>query len=92
MQPEHVDGPHDAAGSTKSGDGTRIAWFRDGSGPPLLLVHGTTADHSTWRVSGPLLARDFTTYAVDRRGRGDSSDAETYSIEREYDDLAAARC
>ena len=28
----------------------------DGARPPLLLVHGTTADHRTWRVVAPELA------------------------------------
>ncbi len=89
MEPAHLDGEHALAGTTRSPDGVPIAWFRDGSGPPLVLVHGTTADHTTWRASGPLLARSFTTYAVDRRGRGGSGDSTAYSIEREYDDLAA---
>ena len=41
-----------AAGRVVSADGTPIAWFRSGDGPPLLLVHGTTADHTTFRVAG----------------------------------------
>jgi pimeloyl-ACP methyl ester carboxylesterase len=28
-----------------SKDGTTIAYWRSGKGPPLVLVHGTTADH-----------------------------------------------
>ncbi|HEY8800084.1 MAG TPA: alpha/beta fold hydrolase, partial [Candidatus Limnocylindrales bacterium] len=63
--------------------------FSAGHGSPLVLVHGATADHTTWRTSGPLFAARHTTHAVDRRGRGDSGDAPTYSIEREYEDLAA---
>ena len=39
-----------------SPDGTRIAVFAMGSGPPVLLVHGTSADHRTWRVVAPELA------------------------------------
>jgi pimeloyl-ACP methyl ester carboxylesterase len=35
------------------------------------------------------LSADFTTYAMDRRGRGASADAEDYSIELEFDDVAA---
>ena len=59
-----------------------------GDGPPLVLVHGTSADHTRWNaVIGPLSER-FTTYAVDRRGRGASSDAEPYTIEAEFDDIA----
>jgi pimeloyl-ACP methyl ester carboxylesterase len=66
--------------------------FRDGAGPPLILVHGATADHTTWRTSGPLLASTCTTFAIDRRGRGESGDGppdEPYAIEREYEDLVA---
>ena len=48
-----------------STDGTPIAVFRSGtpSGPPLLLIHGTTADHTTFRTVGPMLG---TTYDVTR--------------------------
>lgn len=33
----------------RSKDGTPIAYERSGTGQPLLLVHGTTADHSSQR-------------------------------------------
>lgn len=72
-------------------DGVPIAVFRSGDGPPLILVHGATADHTTWRTSGPLLAARHTLHAIDRRGRGASGDGdpgEPYAIEREFDDLA----
>ena len=58
--------------------------------PPLLLVHGATADHTTWRAAGPRLAASRRTFAMDRRGRGDSGDGSTYSIELEFGDGAAA--
>ena len=74
----------------RSSDGTPIAVFSAGSGPALVLVHGTTADHRTWRVLGPLLAPRHALHAIDRRGRGDSGDgAGPYSIGLELDDLAA---
>lgn len=57
--------------------------------PPLLLVHGATADHTTWRAVAPELARSRRVYAMDRRGRGASSDNPSYSIEREFEDVAA---
>ena len=31
-----------------SKDGTPIACWQCGAGMPLLLVHGTTGDHSAW--------------------------------------------
>jgi pimeloyl-ACP methyl ester carboxylesterase len=75
--------------SVTSPDGTPIAVFSSGDGPPLLLVHGATADHTTWRSLGPVLEPRFRLLAVDRRGRGASGDGVAYSIEREYSDLAA---
>ena len=73
----------------RSADGTPIVAFRTGEGPPLILVHGATADHTTFRVVGPMFSRHHTVHAVDRRGRGASGDAAPYAIEREYEDLAA---
>jgi pimeloyl-ACP methyl ester carboxylesterase len=74
-------------------DGVSIAVFRSGSGgSAIVLVHGATADHTTWRTSGPLLAARHTLHAIDRRGRGASGDGapdQLYTIEREFDDLAA---
>jgi pimeloyl-ACP methyl ester carboxylesterase len=87
----------------ESTDGTRIALFSQGRGSPIVLVHGTSADHTTFRVVAPLLAERHTVHAIDRRGRGASGDAGAadgerstdaersgdYTIEREYDDVAA---
>ncbi len=72
-----------------SKDGTRIAYSRSGSGPPLVLVHGTTADRGRWVRLIPELEPHFTVYALDRRGRGGSGDAVKYAIEREFEDVAA---
>lgn len=72
-----------------SRDGTRIAYSRNGQGSPLVLVHGTTADHTRWAPILPALEEHFTVYAVDRRGRAASGDAEDYAVEREFDDVAA---
>ncbi len=72
-----------------SKDGTRIAFARRGNGPPLVLVHGTGVDHSYWDPVIPELERHFTTYAMDRRGRGQSGDTPPYAIEREFEDVAA---
>jgi pimeloyl-ACP methyl ester carboxylesterase len=74
----------------ESHDGTRIAAHVGGAGPPLLLVHGATADHSTtWRFVGPKFEQRFTVYRMDRRGRGESGDGSDYSIEREFEDVSA---
>ena len=72
-----------------SKDGVPIAYKRRGEGIPLLLIHGTAADHSRWTPILSELERHFTVYAVDRRGRGQSGDAESYSIDREFEDVVA---
>jgi pimeloyl-ACP methyl ester carboxylesterase len=69
-------------------DGTPIACWRSGEGPPLLLVHGTAADHARWAPVLPALEEHFTVLTIDRRGRGESGDADQYVIEREFEDVA----
>jgi pimeloyl-ACP methyl ester carboxylesterase len=73
-----------------SRDRTPIALWKTGSGPSLLVVHGTCADHSAWERVVPLLADRFTIYTMDRRGRGASGDASEYALEREVEDVVAA--
>ena len=41
-----------------------------GSGPPLLLLHGTGAATHSWRDLMPMLAQDFTVIAPDLPGHG----------------------
>jgi pimeloyl-ACP methyl ester carboxylesterase len=72
-----------------SKDGTAIAYWRGGTGKPLLLVHGTTCDHTAWSRVQPELERQFCVCIMDRRGRGQSGDNPDYAHEREVEDLAA---
>jgi pimeloyl-ACP methyl ester carboxylesterase len=73
-----------------SSDGTPVSVWKGGSGPPLLLIHGATADHSTtWRFVRSELEERFTVYAMDRRGRGGSGDGPAYHLTREAEDVAA---
>jgi pimeloyl-ACP methyl ester carboxylesterase len=72
-----------------SRDGAEIACFTRGDGPPLVLVHGTTADHARWATILEMLVPHATVHAIDRRGRGASTDGPEYAIEREYEDVAA---
>lgn len=74
----------------ESRDGTGIAVWKTGSGPPVVLVHGMVADHSTtWRQVLPSLKERFTVHAVDRRGRGGSGDGPDYELRREVEDVAS---
>ena len=72
-----------------SADGTRIAYDESGSGPPLVLVHGTSADRTRWEPVRPGFDAAFTVYAMDRRGRGDSGDGDEYDLAREVEDVVA---
>ncbi len=76
--------------SVTSMDGTRIAFWRSGSGPPLLLVHGASYDHQiAWSRVLLQLEQRFEVYAMDRRGRGGSGDGAAYHLQREAEDVAA---
>jgi pimeloyl-ACP methyl ester carboxylesterase len=74
-----------------SADGTRVGFERFGSGPPLIAIHGGTADRSRWAPVAESLAQSCTLILVDRRGRGLSADEsnEPYDIAKEVDDVGA---
>ena len=72
-----------------SSDGTSLGVWRSGTGPALLLVHGSTADHTRWARVTPGFSKHFAVHAMDRRGRGASGDSAAYSIEQEGRDIAA---
>jgi len=44
---------------------------------------------SRWKPIMPTLAENYTVYAMDRRGRGESGDSKNYALEREFEDVAA---
>lgn len=79
----------DPAVLVRSRDGTEIAVWQTGGGPPLVLVHGAPADHTRWRPLLPYLEPHFTVYTLDRRGRGASTDSPDYTLGREFEDVAA---
>jgi pimeloyl-ACP methyl ester carboxylesterase len=78
-------------GRAISADGTGIAFDRSGAGPAIILVHGafTGKAHPILSDVALALARWFTVFNYDRRGRGDSGDTPPYGAEREVEDLAA---
>lgn len=74
-----------------SRDGTVIAYERTGQGPALILVDaaGHYREFTSFTGLIGLLAREFTVFHYDRRGRGASTDTLPYAVAREVDDLAA---
>jgi pimeloyl-ACP methyl ester carboxylesterase len=86
------DGPgRQPTATVTSPDGVPLAVWASGTGRPVLLVHGTTSDHSTFDELVPHLDAKRRVYRYDRRGRGRSGDGppEQYRIELEYADAAA---
>jgi alpha-beta hydrolase superfamily lysophospholipase len=79
-----------ATGRLTSADGTSIVFDRSGAGPAVVLVHGafTGRAHPILSDVAAALARWFTVFNYDRRGRGDSGDTQPYTVEREVEDLA----
>ena len=78
-------------GHVTSRDGTTIGYERSGSGPALILIDGALCSRAFGPSAklAPLLARHFTVYTYDRRGRGQSGDTPPYAPAREVEDLAA---
>lgn len=70
-------------------DGTRIAYTTQGSGEPVLLVHGGPSTGEAWDLVVPELSSRFAVTVMDRRGRGASGDADDYSLELEAADVLA---
>ena len=75
-----------------SKDGTRIAYDVYGQGPAIILVDGATATRAfggSTELAQHLSTSGFTTYAYDRRTRGESGDTQPYAVAREIEDIEA---
>jgi len=53
-------------------DGRKLAYREEGSGPPLVLVHGSPGEGTSWRRVVPLLKERFRTICPDLPGYGAS--------------------
>ena len=66
-----------------------LAVHDEGSGPPILFVHGFPLNHSMWRAQLETFATNHRVIAPDLRGFGDSDVTEgTVTMEQHADDLA----
>lgn len=75
--------------TTTSRDGTEIGYLIQGTGPALVITHGSVSTISQWLPTIDELSKKFTCYIYDRRGRGTSGDNEDYSFDAEVADLQA---
>ncbi len=70
-------------------NGVELYYELNGSGEPLILVHGSWGDHHNWDAVVPPLAESFRVLAYDRRGHSASErPAGQGSVFEDADDLA----
>ncbi|MEP6986379.1 MAG: alpha/beta hydrolase, partial [Chloroflexota bacterium] len=75
--------------SVSSKDGTKITYDQLGQGAPVVLVSGGSVDKGSNASLADELAKHFTVYNYDRRGRGESGDTQPYAVDREIEDIEA---
>lgn len=61
--------------------GRTVAWDQLGSGPPLVLLHGTPWSSALWRPVAAALADDFTVHLWDMPGYGASSKDADHAVD-----------
>lgn len=75
---QHITLPHHAT----------VSYDKYGSGLPLVLIHGSFSKHITnWELVKPLFEKQFTVYAIARRGRGEIDVTEDHSLKGESLDV-----
>ncbi len=77
--------------SVTSKDGSRIAYDRYGGGPTVILVAGALGGRKFKKMEelAQRLSDRCTVVNYDRRGRGDSTEAGPFAVEREIEDIGA---
>jgi len=77
--------------AVRSREGTEIGYRRYGNGPAIVLVQAAAGTVQSYHELASDLARDFTVYVPERRGRplSPASWTPTQGIEQEIEDLSA---
>ncbi|MBE3553334.1 MAG: alpha/beta fold hydrolase [Kyrpidia tusciae] len=65
-----------------------IAYTLEGSGPPMVFIHGMAGSRIVWNHVAPPLAADFETLVYDCRGHGESTHPASYTLDDHVADLA----
>lgn len=61
--------------------GRSVAWDQLGSGPPVVMCHGTPWSSKVWAVYAEALSSDFTVYLWDMPGYGQSSKRPDHDVD-----------
>jgi pimeloyl-ACP methyl ester carboxylesterase len=71
--------PHMAETRTTTAEsGVRISYEVEGTGPPVVLLHGITESRRAWDDFVPALRDSFQVIRLDLRGHGESDKGESY--------------
>ena len=70
-------------------NGININYEKTGKGPAIILLHGNGEDHTMFFEFASLLSKDFTVYALDSRGHGESDSVDHLSYEEMAEDVAS---
>lgn len=65
-----------------------LYYEKNGSGPPFLLIHGNGESHEIFDLLSSQLQADYTVYAIDSRGHGQSCKANEYHYMDMANDIA----
>ena len=77
-------------GEVRSADGTTIGYYRLGSGPAVVLLHGAGQSGENFSKLAHELSDTFTVFVPDRRGRGRSGTyGDFHGLRTEIEDLGA---
>src|SRR5689334_7573021 len=64
--------------------GARMHILKEGSGPPIVLIHGGGTWMWTWRLQLTELSRHFTVYALDMPGFGLTTSTQPFVPTEDY--------
>lgn len=70
-------------------NGVRLAYIEQGTGPALILLHGGGGSSHDLDPMISELSQDYTVYAIDSRGHGNSAPVTEYNYQDMADDVAA---
>jgi pimeloyl-ACP methyl ester carboxylesterase len=71
-------------------NGARLEYFENGTGEPLMLVHGSSNDYRAWKQQREELSKDFRTIVYSRRYHWPNAEipiGKEYSMKEQLDDL-----
>jgi len=74
---------------TATSDGLRIAYIDEGSGPPIVFLHGVGATKRMWAPQIAMLSERFRCIALDYRGYGESETPPESSLTADARDAKA---